>query len=297
MLAPTLSKLLVLAATIALAADARPVGAKAWYLTGDYAGAQVTVRASERTAGAIDSIRWKGVEFIDAYDHGRELQSAAHFDGLLECYNPTEAGSDADGMGPSSTSMLTSVTVAGRTLATESRMAFWLAPGATSPACPAGAVNTSAVSDYSLTKRISLDGNVISARVTYGLPRGHERAVFEALTAYLPAGFSQFWRLDPATGALAALNKSKGGGRDPLIIATPDGRFALGVYSADPGVRYGYWRFGEERVSKWNCVFRASPVAAGAHAFRCDAVLGTLSDVQRTIAALARSPASTSGKD
>ena len=64
-----------------------------------FKGSPLAVGVSSRTAGAIDSLTWGGTQFINARDHGRELQSAAAFDGYGECLNPTEAGSDADGRG------------------------------------------------------------------------------------------------------------------------------------------------------------------------------------------------------
>src|SRR4051812_29750731 len=64
---------------------------------------QLVVSTSNRNAGAISSVVYRGIEHIDQTDHGRELQSAVQFDGLGECWNPTEAGSAADGSGSTST--------------------------------------------------------------------------------------------------------------------------------------------------------------------------------------------------
>ena len=38
-------------------------------------------------------------EFINSYDHGRELQLAVVVAGFGECWNPTEAGGESDGIG------------------------------------------------------------------------------------------------------------------------------------------------------------------------------------------------------
>ena len=51
---------------------------------------QLFLSASARTSGAIDSLVWNNKEFINAWDHGRELQMAVTT-GHGECYNPTEA--------------------------------------------------------------------------------------------------------------------------------------------------------------------------------------------------------------
>lgn len=48
----------------------------------------IFVSASDRMAYAIDSVVWNSNEFINAWDHGRELQIAITT-GTGECYNPT----------------------------------------------------------------------------------------------------------------------------------------------------------------------------------------------------------------
>lgn len=67
------------------------------YVEGGYEGrytvarpeVQLFVSASARMSGAIDSVVWKEKEFINAWDHGRELQLAVTT--LYgECFNPTE---------------------------------------------------------------------------------------------------------------------------------------------------------------------------------------------------------------
>src|SRR5881409_1199799 len=72
-------------------------------------GDPLTIRAGARFGGAISSIVWRGQEYINRGDHGRELQMAMHFDGIGgECFNPTEAGSYQDDRSPTSTSVLRS---------------------------------------------------------------------------------------------------------------------------------------------------------------------------------------------
>ena len=99
-------------------------------ISGPMHGATLTIRTSARTAGAIDSLTWRGKEFINSFDHGRELQSASSFDGYGECLNPTEAGSAKDGAGQTTSSRLLDSRADGHTLATTIEMAYWLAPGA-----------------------------------------------------------------------------------------------------------------------------------------------------------------------
>lgn len=86
-------------------------------------GSTISISTSSRLAGAIGSLTWNGKEFINQDDHGRELQSASAFDGLGECFNPTEAGSLADNA--TSTSILIGLEAVGNNLQTTSQMAFW----------------------------------------------------------------------------------------------------------------------------------------------------------------------------
>ena len=64
---------------------------------GQFKDRPVRLTATPRSAGAIESLEWDGVEFLDSNDHGRDLQSAVVFDGSGECDNPTEAGASKDG--------------------------------------------------------------------------------------------------------------------------------------------------------------------------------------------------------
>ncbi|HEY4259325.1 MAG TPA: hypothetical protein VGM98_04160, partial [Schlesneria sp.] len=75
-----------------------------------YGGSEIAITTTTRLAGAIHSLTWKGQEFINSVDHGRQLQSASNFDAgstfTPETFNPTEAGSVDDGAGPKSSSRL-----------------------------------------------------------------------------------------------------------------------------------------------------------------------------------------------
>ncbi len=118
----------------------------------------VVITTTRRLAGAIDSLTWNGVEFINSTDHGRQLQSACSFDNTpqagAETYNPTEAGSRRDGAGTNSTSRLLEISTTQNHLYTRTQMAFWLQPDERS----AGqlARNTRALSDYVLTKDVTI---------------------------------------------------------------------------------------------------------------------------------------------
>jgi hypothetical protein len=264
-----------------------------WTIVDSFRSGTIAITASARFAGAISSLTWNGVEVIDSSDHGRELQSALHLNGLGECYNPTEAGAASDWF--VSSSRLLSISARDNTLQSRSRMAFWVAPGKSSRSCP-HPKNTTALSDHELIKTVTMTSNVIAHDVTFQVPRHYDSAIFEVLTAYLPDTFNTFWTYDPRFDELKPLSDGPGEQPYPVIISTEDRRFALGVYSQDlpqpsrPRGGYGRWRFKNERVTKWNCVFRARRIQPGARSFRCYTIVGNVDDVRAAMRELARQP-------
>ena len=287
------------------------VGLGPWHrqysISGMFGNSSIVIKASPSFGGAIYSVTWKGREFVDAHDHGRELQSAISFDGHGECYNPTEAGSAADGADRTSTSILLSADASENVLKTESMMAFWLAPDR-SKNCWSGvskAVNTTKVSDIKFRKVVTIGAfgipNAIEHKVTFKIPQSHNTALIEALTGYMPSSFSNFWAYDPSTRTLSDLSDGPGEQEYPVILATPDGSYAMGTYSPDRSFtqgyvsggytgdarvpRYGRFKFGPpNNIVKWNCVFREKGVLAyREYTYRCYVVVGTLIDVKRGI--------------
>lgn len=273
---------------------------------------EIVITTTNRLAGAIHSLRWNNMEYIDSADHGRQLQSASSFDLAkpgpfwAECYNPTEAGSRRDGAGDKSTSELEQINAAGNILTTRSIMAFWLTPGELSEGRPA--LNSSAVSRHRLEKQVTIGlpglPHAIDYQVTFHVPPGerHTMGQFEALTGYMPAGFSRFLTWNPVTGRTAPLDDGPGEQPLPVIFTVPDETHSMGIYAselpvvprdASPASRptYGRFRFPKERVVKWNCVFRVrepNGIPAGAYALRMFVTVGTLADVRATLALLAR---------
>jgi hypothetical protein len=246
-------------------------------------------------------LTWNGKEFIDSHDHGRQLQSASSFDLARggdfwsECFNPTEAGSRKDGTGKTSSSKLLKFNATGADLRTTTQMAFWLAPGEESSGHPA--LNDKVLSDHLVSKRVHIGhgnlGNVIEYTVTFTMPTSerHTLAQFEALTGYMPAEFDHFWKYEPKTDKLEALDAGPGEQQFPVVFSTADGKYAMGIYSPEPKPGYGRFEFKAEKVVKWNCVFRirsAARVPTGDHRFRMFVVVDTLEGVQRALHALVR---------
>jgi hypothetical protein len=274
-------------------------------LSGTIGGKPLVIRTTSRLAGAIDSLMWDGVEFIDSHDHGRQLQSAINtdVDGVfhVECYNPTEAGSVVDALGPKSTSRLEAISVRDGALRTRTRMAFWLAPGMKSGGHVA--LNDRLLSDHVLSKQVRIGrpkmDHVLDNRVKFTVPgdRPHKYLQIEALTGYMPWSFSEELRFDAQTAMLVPLPRQNGEQRDPVVLSTPSGSHAMGVFTPDrppagqPPVGYGRFKFEREKVVKWNCVFRLrqpEPIKPGDYSFQLYVVIGTREDCRRTLAALTR---------
>jgi len=261
-------------------------------VTAPASGSQLTVKTCARFAGAVCSVVFRDKEFIDTRDNGRLLQSASSFDDYGECFNPTEGGTERDRFG--STSVLKGARVEENRIMTQADMAYWLRPEQDYPrGCGRRkdikhAVNRSPVSGHVLSKEIvvGLPGfpNVIEHRVTYQVPASYASAVFEASTGYMPKEFSLALYFDPATGEEKEAGDRQGEQAHPVILATPDRRYAMGVYSPRlPQGNRGYGRFRFPDVVKWNCVYREHDLRPGPYSYRCLIAVGTVAEVEDTL--------------
>ena len=80
---------------------------------------QIFISASSRMGAGVDSLVWNKKQFINAHDHGRELQMACNTDVFTECYNPTECGGRDDGFGLSTMTRIVSVNAHGHVMQTK----------------------------------------------------------------------------------------------------------------------------------------------------------------------------------
>jgi hypothetical protein len=288
-------------------------------------GSPLVISTSGRFAGAINSLTWNGKQFLNSNDHGREMQSASSFDGLGECWNPTEAGSEKDGLGNSSTSRLLGINASGNQLQTTTQMAFWTSVGGSYPNGCGGntaitvAQNKTNLSNDTLDKKVTIGfnglQNVIEYLVTFHVTDNHSSAAFEAVTGYMPPEFSSFWIFDPATVTLTSGNSIMHALYDfhyfqqtlPVILSTGDQQYAMGIYSPDLPIAgytnpYGYFNF--PGTTKWTAVYEQGNTPAGSYSFRNYVVVGTLQEVQDGMTALYKNfhpnspaPTSTSAKE
>ena len=84
---------------------------------------------------------------------------------------------------------------------------------------------------------------------------------------------------------------------DAVILATPKGLHAMGVWSAGQPTKgfeqvgYGRFRFAPQKVVKWNCMFRVThpkAIRTGNYTFRCYVLVGSLKNVTDTMTTLHR---------
>ncbi len=123
----------------------------------------------------------------------------------------------------------------------------------------------------------------------------------------MPAEFRRFHKVVPEPGAvnegkpreakLKELDDGPGEQEFPVVLATESGGHAMGVFSPDQPsagfekAGYGRFRFKDEKVVKWNCVFRrknTEGIAAGEYRFRVFVAVGTVEDVRWAIEGLGR---------
>ncbi len=273
-----------------------PLAGAVWWIAGE----PLQWRADRGFAGAISSIRFRGREFLDAADHGRELQGAVQF-GSGECLNPTLAGASGDPPDLSSSQLLVAHASAGRYFAS-TRMAFWNRPGAhctLAPGVRSVALNQGAVSDLVYSQDMSPGymghPNAILTRIALFSAHLRPPASVEALTGYMPPDFDTF-SYDAQTGKFVeddAFGLGTEEQEGPLVLSTRDGRSAMGVIGLSGGATPYYAGFHSANVGKWSLVYhQAGPFAPGVHRYTCVWVIGTRREVEDALADIVRRTAS-----
>jgi hypothetical protein len=247
----------------------------------------ITIKTTNRLAGAIDSLTFNGKEFVNSKDHGRQIQTAWTANNIGECWNPTEAGAITDGDGEVTSSKLISLTQnSAHSYTTISNPAFWIPPDHPSNYCYFNSSNPSniwvggsGISDnkntlstlkkvvtiglpnhpnvVEYTSRIIFNQNELNSMATNGFPLTH--IILENPAIYLPLEFSRMYRVN-ASGQLTELAQQNVPNfsavfNSPIILATQDGSHALGVYTNEiprsgfsPIAQNGYVGY---RITNW----------------------------------------------
>ena len=282
-------------------------------ISGVYEGSPIVIKTTDRLAGAIDSLTWKGKEFVNTNDHGRQIQYAWAIDNQGECNNPTEAGSIADGTGPLSSSILQSLTInAPNQMTTITTPAYWIPPGYVGyPPGGCEYVPPAILSNDLLKKTVTIGSqglnNVIEFRSEITSSQQTVAFKVEAPTGYHIYDFSNFWTFDPQNNILTNVTpflKNLPGQPDiktyitniPVILSTGDGDYAIGVYAPDidgfnQGVRvYSLFdalpAYYQNPTTKWSIIYEIGPNNPTTYNFLTYGAIGSLAQVKTTISSL-----------
>jgi hypothetical protein len=166
----------------------------------------VTAVLAPRLAGAVYSVKWNGRVVVPELEgNGGSLQTAVGFDVPVgespEVENPTEAGSEEDNYGRTTSEWLrAAVSQEGDEAYTRTRMAYWIPPGQRVPSSPrrTRARGSSPVSDVVLRKRVSLedgdDGTVVMRyRIRLDWKERHWFTQVQILAVYLAREFDSLY--------------------------------------------------------------------------------------------------------
>ena len=209
-------------------------------------GQPLSVGTSSQFAGAVSSVKWGGKEFINNWDHGRQLQLNSQFFNRFICYNPYEAGSLEDGSGPTSTSKLLSLTAGGNRLDSETQMAWYYRtfgeytdaaaycgdPAQWLPVKP----YTTPLSDYRVRKTVTIGFQDIPNVIEYAVDHFIPEPVLKGLnniTAVLNYEFSSLRSWDVVSKDYREIRALTGEDDRIKVASTADGNYAMGWYAPE----------------------------------------------------------------
>jgi hypothetical protein len=209
-------------------------------------GSEVAIAANTVAGGSIARLEWNDMQFVNAHDYGRQIQTAINFEPQGEIDNPTEAGSKYGcpgvmPLGRAQGSPLLSLKRSNRlkTLETVTAPLQW------NPDLFGGDADHPVVWSGTISKKIELDYQGFPNRIKWttrvGFPRDRDHLGIEMVTAYLRGMFNTFhiWTYNPETGRARFAQKTPSKNactsqqRENIrgvIISTEDGAYALGAY-------------------------------------------------------------------
>lgn len=212
----------------------------------------ISVSTSNQFAGAVSSIKWNGKEYVNNWDHGRQLQLNMQFFNRYCCYNPYEAGSFEDARGGTSTSKCLSLSANGNRLEATTQMAWNFRvfnqnpsfadtcgdPAQWLPVTP----YTQPLSNYRTHKTITIGfagiPNVIEYLVDEFIPepvlKGNNN-----LTAVLNYDFSSLRSWDVVSKDYRNMRALAGVDDRIKVVSTADGKYAMGWYAPELLQPYG----------------------------------------------------------
>lgn len=245
-----------------------------------YSGLGRGIVGTAQYAYSTSTLIANGISYIDTYDHGREMQTAYQINGQGEGYNPTEAGSAADGTGPTSTTQVINVTesVPNNYWVKTVHPAFWQPH------------NGQTVSpDTLISVHYMLGENIIGTSYYLSFAQQYSSVAVEGQTVHLVSQFTQLYTYDPSTKTLTAIPYTPGQTYTyslPVIFATPDSNNALGYYSPAHGGTYiAIPNPQQSSIYKLDCNWFSltNPAVNTNYTWQCYAPFGTLQQVVASI--------------
>jgi alpha-tubulin suppressor-like RCC1 family protein len=223
-------------------------------------GQTLTIRTSSRFGAGISSIRWGDKEFVNNWDHGRQVATNAAFFNRNECYNPYETGSKEDGQKPTTSARVLSLSASGSRLDSSTQMCWYLStrdprPGfgdvCGNPAdflpCPP---YTGPLSNYKLSKTVQIGyagiPNVIDYSSVVSIPEQVQKGVVQ-MTAVFNKEFSNVYTYDLVSRSYRKIRSLEGEDDAVKVLATGDGAYAMGYYSPELLQQYGNGSAGGNR--------------------------------------------------
>jgi alpha-tubulin suppressor-like RCC1 family protein len=208
----------------------------------------LSISTRTQYGGAVSSIHWAGKEFINNWDHGRQLSPNYQFFNRFICYNPYETGSLEDGNKPTSTSKVLSLSVSGNTVQTETQMAWYYSTfvdaahakpedycGDPSKWLPVTPYQTQ-LSNYKVRKTATIGyagiPNVIEYLTEVYIPEPVLKGINNP-TAVLNYDFSAVQSYDVVSKDYRKVRASGGEDDRIKVVSTPDGNYAMGWYSPE----------------------------------------------------------------
>ena len=221
----------------------------------------LSVGTSSQYGGAISSIRWANKEFINNWDHGRQLQMNVQFFNRFQCYNPYEAGGWDDGKLTTTSSKLLALTASGNKLEATTQMAWYYRIRESrvpedycgDPAywLPCPPYNGNPLSDYRVHKTVTIGfagiPNVIEYLSELQIPEPVQKGI-NNVTVVLPYDFSSIRSYDVVSKDYRNIRSLSGEDDRIKVVSTADGNYAMGFYApellqpyGDPGIA-DFWR-------------------------------------------------------
>lgn len=253
----------------------------------------LSVTASEAIGGAINSIQYKGLEYINAADTGRGVQTTVRDSRVNEFWNPTEGGAVSDGL--NSKTLVLNTNVTDYSMRIKNQWAFWVGiDDKPTPLCFGPFRAQSSISNVTMDKTISINNNVItinkSIYINYDL---EVNLSAEMNVIYMVNALNTHYAYDPSNRTIAPLKLSDTNPQPVIISASSDGRQAIAqfiinndpkitkIFSAVSGMNDGY---GDGKVYWSDFVGTFAKAKNGTYTFTTYIIVGDLNEVLNTLA-------------